>query len=82
MNEPYKSIYEALPDSKSLKATKNNSKFVKSTPFDKLKYKELIIKSQTYIKGINSLINKFRNSLAKTNAKKLKIKLIELDNLK
>jgi hypothetical protein len=74
MNEPYKSIYEALPDSKSLKATKNNSKFVKSTPFDKLKYKELIIKSQTYIKGINSLINKFRNSLAKTNAKKLKIK--------
>lgn len=76
MNEPYKSIYEALPDHKSLKATKNKTEIINTSTgakFDKLKNKENIKKVETYIKSINSLINKFTNSFTKTNAKKLKI---------
>lgn len=75
MNTPYQSIYEALPDSKALKATKNKSNLVKSNniKFNKLKQKQVIKKIDTLIRAINSLINKFRNTLPKTNPKKLKI---------
>lgn len=75
MNTPYQSIYEALPDSKALKATKNKSNLVKSNniKFNKLKQQQVVKKIDTLIRTINSLINKFRNTLPKTNAKKLKI---------
>jgi len=75
MNIPYKSIYEALPDHKANLATKGKTKLLKGKDsFDKIKQKEVIKKIETYIKTINSLINKFRNTLPKTNLKKLKIK--------
>jgi len=75
MNIPYKSIYEALPSDKANRATKGKSRFIPSEDkFNKLKYKNTIKKIETLIKTINSLINKFRNSFSKTNAKKLKIK--------
>lgn len=75
MNIPYKSIYEALPDHKANLATKGRTELLKGTnTFNKLKQKEIIKKIETYIKTINSLINKFRNTLPKTNPKKLKIK--------
>lgn len=75
MNKPYVSIYEALPDHKSLKATKNKTEIISvgTSKFDKIKNKQNIKKIETYIKSINSLINKLRNSFPKTNAKKLKI---------
>jgi hypothetical protein len=76
MNTPYKSIYEALPDSKALKATKNKTKLIKTSgvKFDKLKQSQVIKKIEIIIKNTNSFINKFRNTFLKTNPKKLKIK--------